>query len=574
MPQDFFKNIDIFFSPILMPGDYRFDHVRTLKKIDLYYNSQYESGLYDSSGFKKLFYNIIKPAIDIAVKFIDLDTKDILLIPSKPETEKRVWLMQRDLKHWFKEQRFGSLLNEIAQDYPKYGSVVIKKSNKGLKKVNLHNLRMDPTATSLTESQFVYELIRISRGDIEEMDWDLSKLDESKKEFFIYETYEKEGKDWIRRFYADPISYRETLESAESKLNFIYDVYPNVLLKEEEIKEDQFPYRELHWEKLPGRWLGQGFAEYLFENQVAENEAENLERKALYYKALQLWQTRDERVGRNVFTDLENGDILRVNSEITPIQKDNSDLAAFNVTRNRWSLNTERKTFSFDIARGEELPSRTPLGVAQLSAGMVASYFDLKRENFGLFLKELLIKDVIPEFKDKSRGEHILTILGSDKEIDKIDSAIAEVAVTKAALEFADQNGRLPSVDEREREKGRILREIKEQTNRYFKILKDFYEDVEHFVEIEITGEAIDTRVRNQTIMVAMQILGSNPAIMQNKALRTMFFWMLEQAGVSPLDLNLFEEELQRVPALPQGGSVALPVQPPAPVAGPEMVTA
>ena len=50
------SNIQQFYTKIDMPGGYGFDHVETLKTIDLYYNSKYKTGEYDSLGFRKFFF--------------------------------------------------------------------------------------------------------------------------------------------------------------------------------------------------------------------------------------------------------------------------------------------------------------------------------------------------------------------------------------------------------------------------------------------------------------------------------------------------------------------------------------
>ena len=562
--ENFIENIASFYESIILPGGYSFSWPKTLKKIDLYYNSKFETGETDGQGFRKYFFNVVKPACDIATKFIDLDTKDINLVSVRPDDDLRVWLMQRDLKQWFRDTNFGSLLNEISHNYPKYGLTVLKKVDGELKFLNIQNLRFDVTHESLLRSPYVYELHRVTAKEIEQEGWSTKEIPKDVKFINVFEMYEYlDGKKWARTVLADPFKRRkpggEGFERVtEAQVSAEDDFVPAIKLEED---EKALPYRDLYWEKIPGRLPGQGFVEYLFENQVSENEAENLERKGLYWKALQLYQTRDETVGRNVFTSHENGDILKVNSEITPLVKDNSDLAAFNNTRSRWQRNSEQKTFSFDISRGEQLPSRTPLGVAQLSAGMVASYFDLKRENYGLFLKKVLTEDIIPEFENKSKKTHILTFMGSDSEIEKLDRAIAEVKVNKEAIKHAKKTGFMPSTLELDVIKSRIELELKDKKNRYLDIPDGFYKEVKYLVDVIVTGEEIDTGARTQTLTVALQIIGSNPAILQDKTTRTVFFKLLELAGIPPLEISALVEEQQTQPAtiMPQGGSVAIP---------------
>ena len=101
------KMVASWYQDVEMPGGWRFNQSEELKTIDLYYNSQYKTGQYDLQGFRKFFYNIVKPVCDIATKFIDLDTRDIILTPEHSNDELRVFLLQRRLKQWLKDVDFG-----------------------------------------------------------------------------------------------------------------------------------------------------------------------------------------------------------------------------------------------------------------------------------------------------------------------------------------------------------------------------------------------------------------------------------------------------------------------------------
>lgn len=570
-----YDNLKTYYASVEMPGGWYFDHVETLKTIDLYYNSQFKTGAYDSRGFRKFFYNRVKPACDIASKFCDLDTKDITLYPEHGDDELRVWMMQKDLKIWLKKNDFGVLLNDIVQDYPKYGHVFIKRQKDGKwGKTHIQNLRYDPASDSLDTDEFFYELHRMTKRDIGAMtSWDQTKVEELFERqgevatYDIYECYDYNsgiGKPWKFSIKAGLFTRKQSdgtlLRGTEAMLNSENEDYlPEIVLYEGQV--DAPPFRELRWESVPGRRLGLGFVEYLFDNQIAENEAENLERKGLYYTALHLFQTKDPTVGSNVLTDAENGDILKTISEVLPVQTEERNLAAFNATRGRWADNTVQKTFTTEISRGENLPSRTPLGVANLQASMVASYFDLKRENLGLFLKKLFLEEIIPSFKDKSKEEHILTFMGSDSEIDKLDGAIGESLLQEKAWEYAEKTGFFPSSEEMESERQRIKGELRKRKNRHLKIPAREYENVVYFLDVNITGEQRDVGVQNQTLQTLLQIVGTNPAVLANRATRAILFKIAENGGVSPVDLNLIGEQIdqnpQEVMAMAQGGSVA-----------------
>lgn len=566
-------NIALYYRPVDMPGGYSFDMVETLKFIELYYNSKFESGDRDSRGFKKFFYNIVKPACDIASKFIDLDTKDIFLTAKEPEQDLKVWVMQQELMIWLKENKMDIFLNKLVEAYPKYGHIFSKKMKDGKwDNVNIHNLRFDPSSSGFKDDLFFYEVHDMTRGEIEDMNWNQPEtikalLESGEKKYVIYELYDREGDHWKRQIKADLflkkdvngqlIRAPEALANQEST-----DYVPSKLLHEDEMNDIEERYRELKWEELPGRRLGRGFVEYLSDNQIAENEAENLERRGLFFTSLHIFQTRDDTVGRNVLTDVENGDILKMNSELIPVQTEERNLPAFNATRARWATNTERKTFSFDIARGEQLPSRTPLGVAQLSAGMVAGFYDLKREKLGIYIKDLILDNVIPAFKKDRSKEHILTVLSNTAGIEKIARIWAEAYVNRKAFDFAaDGNGFFPMEEERKAEVDRLVREILRRKTVSFEIPDSHYDDAKFILDLNITGEQFDVGVKSQTMQIALQILSANPAILANRATRNAFFELLKLGRVSPIDLGLMNESAEEQPpqGMMQGGSVAVP---------------
>jgi hypothetical protein len=141
------------------------------------------------------------------------------------------------------------------------------------------------------------------------------------------------------------------------------------------------------------------------------------------FTSLKLYQTRDDAVGgQNILTGAKNGDILKIDQEVTPVTMEERNLAAFNATRGRWDQSTRDKTFSTDAVRGESQLSRTPLGVVNSQVAQVAGFYKQKRDNYGGFVKLLLIKRIVPSFKHDTRKEHTLTFLGSDEELAKLDN--------------------------------------------------------------------------------------------------------------------------------------------------------
>jgi hypothetical protein len=430
---------------------------------------------------------------------------------------------------------------------------------------------MDNSVETLEDSHFVYEVHRMNRKEIQGMPWEASKVKEllergNETSYLVYECYDQQddGKKWKMTIKADAYCTLDSgkyVHGTEAILNDDQEFLPAIELYSAEV--EKLPYRELHYEKIPGRWLGLGFVEYLFDNQIRRNELVNLKAKGLLYSSLKIFQTRDETIGRNILTEMQNGDILRVMSEITPIQNEERNLAAFNQEEQEWDKNKVEKTFTTDISRGENLPSRTPLGVANIQATMVSSYFELKRENYGIFIRNLMLNDIIPSFEKFAAKEHKLMFGGSDAEMEWIDNVVTRQLVEDDAVSYLEKTGFWPNKEEYDKAQEFHKTNLKKRRGRYFEIPANFYRNAKYMIDVVVTNEQVDTGALQTTLTTVMQILGSNPAVLQDPGLRSIMFKSMELSGVSPVDLKLLNEQIKNTPPqmpMEQGGSIS-PVQ-------------
>lgn len=568
------KSIQKMYSSVEMPGGWKFNHISTLKTIDLFYMSKYATGDYDDQGFYKLFYNIGKPTCDVASKFIDIDVQNWRFIPrptlSEGSNELAVYHFAKDFAVYADEEKLGQVINQFGDDLPKYGSIFAKDVRGSVKRVAPHNIKFDPSARNLRDSGFVAEAYLLREDEILSKKWNkLSNFELVRARgktdlYLVYEYYENYGKKWKRQIVTDVFAWKDLnggiIRSLESNINYQGEELPPVVLHEDEVK---LPYYDHKWEHVDGRLLGYGNMEYLIPNQIALNEAENLERKGLYYSSLVLLQTRDTAVGgKNVLTSSNNGDILTVDSEISKVPMEERNLAAYNATRSRWDENTMKKTFATDVAQGNNLPSRTPLGVANLQAGMVTSFFDKKRENYGMFWKELTQEIIIPSFKNKTAKEHMLTIGSSDEDIAEYEKMLTDIFMDKAIADYYEKNGYFPSIEQRKAVEERIAKQLRSKKYKNIIVPDNFYDNLNYKLHIDITGEGIDTGVKSQIMQIALTTLAQNPAVLQNKATRSVFFKFLSMGGVTPSELGLSSADFEEGPMPQRGGSLPAPTAP------------
>jgi hypothetical protein len=193
-------------------------------------------------------------------------------------------------------------------------------------------------------------------------------------------------------------------------------------------------------------------------------------------------------------------------------------------------------TFSYDVNRGERLPAGTPLGSAQLAAGMASSYFNQIRENIAMDIKELLFKVIIPSFKNKNRGEHYLRLVGED--LNQYNNFLIREKSTNMLFEYIAKNQRIPSSEEFKVIQSVVSEKVKQGKEKIKKIPAGFYKDLKYKIDIIITGESLDTRVESANLMAAIQAVTTDPTLLPPEAKRKLFRKFLEQGGISVVDLG------------------------------------
>jgi len=563
----------------VVPGFY-FNQKDTIEQIYLYHNSKYQTGEIDADGDRKFFLNISKNPCKIYTKAIDFDTKNIKILTEAGQDPLKTWFFERDLKYWMKDIQFGKVLNRICKELPIFGSVVLKIVDNVPMFVDLRNFFVAPNADTLDDSDFITEIHRYTipqfrevanRMGFKDIEKTIKEFRETRKSKYInvYERYgdieEKNGYVYKRMYIAD-VGEDTYDHNSDKVINSA-----GVVLKEDEI--EKHPYWEFHLDKIPGRWLGVGVVESLFEPQIKQNETANLESKAAYHLALLLFQTRDSAVNRNLLKDTRNGDVLTTDSEITQVGMQYPNLAFFNEQTRKWLENRDELTFSYDVVQGERLPAGTPLGSARLAASMTLSHFDQVRENIAITVKELLFKVVIPNFAKQNNKEHIVRIAGED--LDKVNKMIINQKATDALFRYIVRNNSLPSKDEYEIIKLGIEESVNQEKEVLIKIPKDFYKNLKYSIDIDITGESVDTRVRFATRQAILQAITTDPTMTTDPTKRKILFGMAEDGGINPNDLfePIKKGVEQMMPQRGAGGGVSAPAFAPTEMPGAETQT-
>jgi len=532
------KNIALGCNPIFAES-----HGEILELIDLYWVDKFRDNARDSLGFLRPFYNVVENPSLVSSKMIDIDTKDVRIIAEEGQSYYPAWLFGKDLRLWMKVKKFGQLLNEIIYDWPKYGSIVLKKAGDEVSLVPIGNLYMEPGAETLINSAYVIEKHDYSPAELRKKDWDN-----------IEEAIEKFGED-------GHIFVYEAYGEVDSRDNY-FIVASNEDLKEGVVlyhtKLDEMPYRELNWDKIPGRWLGRGQVERLFHSQIYINTLANYKAHGAHWTSKHLYQTRDEGVTRNLLTETDDGEVLIVNSELTPVAVEERNLPFYASEEARWDRLVDKRTFSYDVVRGEK-PRALTLGQSVLQTRMAGGFFDLKKEDLGMFLKEVLFDWVIPEFsKQKNKAHKLMLGEFNEGELDKLRGLLLTNRTNKSVLDWVRRNGRIPTSPEYNIQRMIVGERLKTQKD--MEIPANYYKNLKYKIDIVITSEQIDMAAKLSAYQYFAGLVFQNPEVLRDKTARKFLLPMMELAGISPVEFEKEELGLGEVvqeQAAQRGGSIA-----------------
>lgn len=557
----------------IVPG-LTFNQDETLKKIFFYYNSKFASGEIDVDGDRKYFYNIVKNPCKVFSKAIDFDTKNIRLLTTGGGDPLKTWFMERDLKYWMRDQQFGKVLNRIFKELPIFGSVVLKIVDGTPYFVDLRNFIVEQSAEDLNSSSHIIEIhnygVAEFRRVAKQMKWEKEKVDEvidlfhQMKDTSHIRVYERYGEVCIED--------EDGSKSYLTKRVFIADVgvdefdnYGRITTAHRgvELSSDDWeghPYWEFHTEKMSGRWLGLGVVETLFEPQIRQNEIANLQSKASHWMALHVFQTRDSAFNRNLSGDVRNGEVFNVDSEVTEVVINDRNLAHFNEEFRKWMSNRDEMTFSYDAVQGERSPAGTPLGSTQISVSQTLSYFEGIQENIAMDIKEMLYDVVLPQFEKENTAEHTIRLVGQD--LDTYISMVKNELVAKEIIRLVTSGAPFPTNEDRDVIATSITEAIKQEKEKILIVPKNFYRNMKYDIDIDITGESVDTRVRYATRFAILQAITADPTMTTDPVKKKILYGMAEDGGINPHDLFTAEDVSAQAPpemAGRAGGGVSAP---------------
>lgn len=565
----------------IVPG-YSFSQYQTIKRIHLYLNSQFE-GKKTYMKRDKMFFNISKYRTAVATRMLNFDTKDLRLIPENYESSLKAFLLEKEFQLWMKSSKFAMVLNQIAEEVPQYGSIVLYKKPNAVEAVDLRRMAIDQAAPCIKKSPYITIKRYMTASEIRrQKGWDervkkeiLAKTPplvqipayEDEKVYArgsggrYYEIYERYGEvprswlsepgkdetaptdgmeDTVRAFFvtADSGSYAIGGENQTTMTE-----NGKILFKGEWLKD--WPFWDFHYFQTKGRWLGVGVVEDLFTVQERENEISNQKRIAMEISSLHLFQTSSQTVLQNLLQDARPGDVIQNTGDglISAIPTENRDLASFSTEEQRYDQQADRISFAYDATRGEGLGKSTPATNAVIQNNAATGVFDFKKETIGINLRFFLLEWVLPELVRDLNRDHILRFTGNMSDLRRIDDVIVD-AMTREFLMKRLLDGNIVTEEEKSRVEEQFRSQLgKRGVERFLEIVRGFYDNVKVDFDFVVTNEQKDMQVLAGNIFNVLSSISANPALLQNPVLKSLLKKYAEVIGIPPLELDFAEAE-------------------------------
>lgn len=532
-----------------------FDMDGTLRTIEFYTNNQYLSGNKDELGKEKPFYNIVNFRVTVAKTATDIDLKDIRFEPDSLEYAVETMLINKELYKYLKEINFSNTLNEMGYVRPKYGGVLIKRYNDGegmeIEVVEWCNVKVDPTDIL---GGLIIETHYMSASEFMGMD-EWGKQDECDSKEDVLKAHAKQNKNKPAKIIIQEVHgelpeeyYPENWSKEKDGYGYVgaclyFAVVGNkkFLMYYETEKDIEDTYKYLAWEKVSKRGLGKGVVEDGFEAQTWTNDVMISYKNAMDLSGKVLLATTSKKLGNtNALTDVKSGHMFELEDGKT-ISSLNISPSAFPEFQNviaLWEKQYNNISSTYDANTGATPPSGTPYSQTALLNQVANSPFEYRKEEWGIFLNEVLNDWVLDEVKKRIIKSHDLVSDFTDEELATIDESIANYLGKSKVIENLTKGiVTTPEMDMMNR-MGVKNSLRKKGKKRSIKIPKG-YLDIEGKISANITGEmknkqAIIASLDNILAKVAQTY---NPqtgsfALLDDPRLSKIFGTIVEMAGV------------------------------------------
>lgn len=573
MVLDFIQREKTFYESRTIPliaGD-EFSQYETIRAVNFARRNKYiDENAFDDIIGDFPYDNISKYRIRLEARSTDFDFKHIEVEPIDESDEARVSAMvaTKALHKKMRDIKFGKFLNKYSYIRAEYGGFIAKKTADGVHYVPWENVVTDQSdilGGPVIEKQYM------SPSELKRSGWDnvddvIRTANAKKKDKDIKDNSADEAETLGRLIEVNMLEGEVALSMLKEAQDENYAPHPDdevefvwarifiapmgkdkdgnnqgMVLKAEEITEEDFSYMYDARHPLTGRGMGEGIPEELSEHQRWHNFYRTEEARAVAIGGKVLFVTDDGEVVDTIYDEgIDHGTILKVGEGRTFNQANTmpSSVPMFQSIDESWDASADKNTNSFDAVLGEEHKSGTPFRAQFMQNLAGTSQFEQEREDMGFFIKEIVEDWLLPEALEEAAEEDNIYDSFTKKEILLIDKVIVESALTDKVVE-ATLEGQVLNPEMVQVLRDAMQRDLLQKgSKRKITDIREFIEKAGEKVIVNTTDEQRSKAVLFESYSNAINLFqATDPGF---HALRSR---ILDQMGVSEEELALYVDD-------------------------------
>ena len=447
-----------------------FSQYETINRIYRFRNRDLSGTKINSDLSYNYYFDIISPRVDGEVKNLRFDTKHVMIFSQNPIKDfAAVFIANASLKSWMNKNQEAIKLKTAVEEFVANGNVGFKRVKGGYEIVDPLNTYITNQRAETVDDTDIIERHEMTASQLKRMtEWDQDVVDRVIKELGNksfkasemttpihssqkrYEIFEFTGEVNEKEF-----NQVRGLEGGDENKYFLAKVVV-AGLKENGTGEKFTLFAErlsgklsdyylyAHRGRYEGRFWRVGMYELLFDHQIRANEIGNQLARGLEWASKVIFRSKDSKVLQNIRADLDNGDVI-ITEDLTQVDVRMRGLDQLIADWNRLMNDADRLSNSYEIVRGETLPSGTPFRMGLLMDQNAGKLFVLNRQKITIPYKQVFRDWVLPELVKDLSGEKIFMFTGDSEVLDQLRQILVEnwyaqnlVAIGPHTKEVAD----------------------------------------------------------------------------------------------------------------------------------------
>lgn len=556
------------------------DTYQTIREIEFMSSGHYLNGDYDDDGNLKPFHDIITRILENQRSAEEVDTKYMDITTDEPEFYTRASFVSKFNQDWMDANHIDQFHNEAIETRGKIGGLLVKvvesDDDISLEVADWNSFAGD--AADLEEGLKLIDHFYTPAKLIEvanERGWDMDAVQEAIELYAeadqddeLREQKETTGKYILVRELSGVLPKQIMDEEADDH-EYSYQIHyiagiefqsddgdeKGVTLSSQEL--DKSPYYYLPYKKrtTQGKTLGIGMVERVRHSQIWTNYAAQQNKYALDFASINVLQSASKNLkGKNIFKNMKRGTIVRYDDgkPIQSVDMAPQAIGYYDSYQQGWKNQADGATSTNPIATGalQDLPATTTYRLGAIADQNSQSSFDLRREEYAIFINRIYKERIIPWMIRKLKSKKELKLRFSPEELKKLDRDVATYQAEQIVLDKLF-NGEYDNVNPAlrfavmEAEAAAIiagqLDELRKGKNRrtITDIPDGYWDDVADKLYVNITGERRD----KLTFLTAVddllvQYIQLKPQLDADPQARKLFNQKVEAQGLEPIDFS------------------------------------